>query len=933
MIISDKVLTHLLPFSQPDVFELEVSKNIVRWITDYYERYKVAPKKHIKDLYEAEKGKLKQGLDEEVGLFLTKLSEEYLSEGGPDGVNEDFLIDKGREYLKIRHLRRVAEGINSLLDIGRNEEAEKFYETNKKIVDEVTYNWAKPLDDPNFLNMVFEEKDVPLFRMKGKLGDLLGDLYRGWLVTIMGPMKRGKCIAKGSLIPLANGSLIPIEEVKKGDLIITLNDELKLEHKKVDEFYDNGVKPIFSVTTRSGREVKVTNNHPFLTINGWKDITEIGEGDFIAVPRCYSNFGKKLMVGYELRLLAYLLAEGCIGSGGSGSTPTFTNKDIEIQEDFVKIIEKMGDLAIRSNQDPITFSIVGKAHSVKTERRYGPKTYTKIWYRNLGLKESKSKFKEIPNAVFQLRKSCLATFLSILFCCDGSIWKDRNQIIINYSSASKIFIKQIHHLLLRFGIIGRVTRRKVKGGNDHTYWEFTIKDKENSLKFLKEIGFIIGYKKEYVKKFLNEIEIKKEGRGFLDNFPKPFTESVITPEIKKFITNNGKQTRSWWKTRPVGNVEQSHRLGTALTRPIITELAKVLKSDLLSKYAESQIIWDKITKIVPIAPTNTYDLTIEGNHNFIANDIIVHNTWILQDFAFDALLSRKRVVYMSFEMKDKHQAVRIYKQLGVMGEKEDDQEYIFPCFDCMNNQDNSCNNATRMNNEAAPSKFDPKAPGTYRPCTACRKIPGGGNFLATTWFFVAERPKLTLPNTRKEIKKFQRVFGKDLLRIISFPAYSATMADVEDQLDELERVEGFIPDVIITDYASIIRPEQKYGDPRHEVDDVFKAHKRLAQTRSALVVTGAQSLGVGRSALKKDMQDEGDIGVNAYILAHVDIMMTLDQTPEEKEKGIWRMGVIEHRWKQFNKRRQVMALQQLELGMPVLDTEIIFYNSQNKKED
>jgi replicative DNA helicase len=159
------------------------------------------------------------------------------------------------------------------------------------------------------------------------------------------------------------------------------------------------------------------------------------------------------------------------------------------------------------------------------------------------------------------------------------------------------------------------------------------------------------------------------------------------------------------------------------------------------------------------------------------------------------------------------------------------------------------------------------------------------------------------------------------------------MADVDEALDDLERVEGFIPDVIITDYASIIRPEKKYNDPRHDVDDIFKAHKRLAQTRSALVVTGAQSLGAGRSALNKDMQGEEDVGVNAYILAHVDIMMTLDQTPDEKEKGIWRMGVVEHRWKPFNKRRQVMALQQLELGLPVMDTEIIYYKSGGKKED
>jgi hypothetical protein len=73
------------------------------------------------------------------------------------------------------------------------------------------------------------------------------------------------------------------------------------------------------------------------------------------------------------------------------------------------------------------------------------------------------------------------------------------------------------------------------------------------------------------------------------------------------------------------------------------------------------------------------------------------------------------------------------------------------------------------------------------------------------------------------------------------------------------------------------------------------------------------------------MQDESDIASNAQILSHLDILSVLDQTPDEKEKGIWRIGILEHRWKKFNKRRQIMALQQLDLGQPVLDTEIIYY--------
>ena len=490
LIISDKVLTTLSPYLSPDILELDVSKIIIRWILAYFSKYKSAPKKHIQDIFQAEKSSLKQGLEEETAGFLSTLSQEYLEDDS--GVNEDYLIDQGKKYLKERYLRKAASDINAYLDIGKIDEAEKFFEDRKKLIREVTYKWVKPLDDPFFINSVFEELDFPLLRLRGHLGDIMGDLYRGWLLLLMGPMKRGK-------------------------------------------------------------------------------------------------------------------------------------------------------------------------------------------------------------------------------------------------------------------------------------------------------------------------------------------------------------------------------------------------------------------------------------------------TWGLQDIAFDSLLSRKRVAYISLEMKDRHLAPRMYKQIGGFGDEEKD--YIFPCFDCCNNQDNSCNKSLRENKEICPQEYDSLKPSKYKPCTACRKLPlESKEFLATTWYFTAPQPKLTLNNVRKSVNRFTKMFGRDKLRLISFPAFSATMKDVQDHLDNLEDTEGFIPDIIVTDYGGIMAPEHFYGDPRHNLDDIFKAHKRMAGERSALVVSGVQSLGVGRSALNKDMQDERDIGGNAYILAHVDVLISLDQTVDEKEKGVWRWGILEHRWKKFNKRRQVMILQQLELGMPVLDTEIIYYS-------
>ncbi len=41
---------------------------------------------------------------------------------------------------------------------------------------------------------------------------------------------------------------------------------------------------------------------------------------------------------------------------------------------------------------------------------------------------------------------------------------------------------------------------------------------------------------------------------------------------------------------------------------------------------DADVSWDRITAIAPIGERETYDLQIEGDHNFVANDLVVHNS-------------------------------------------------------------------------------------------------------------------------------------------------------------------------------------------------------------------------------------------------------------------------------------------------------------------
>ncbi|MBA3065018.1 hypothetical protein FP828_00830, partial [bacterium] len=86
--------------------------------------------------------------------------------------------------------------------------------------------------------------------------------------------------------PTPSLQYIPIVDVKPGDYVLSLNEETqKIEPHRINGLLDMGVKPVFKLTTASGRYIKTTGNHPYLTKSGWKKIIELSVGDEIAVPR------------------------------------------------------------------------------------------------------------------------------------------------------------------------------------------------------------------------------------------------------------------------------------------------------------------------------------------------------------------------------------------------------------------------------------------------------------------------------------------------------------------------------------------------------------------------------------------------------------------------------------------------------------------------
>ncbi|WP_462418924.1 replicative DNA helicase [Kytococcus sp. Marseille-QA3725] len=64
-----------------------------------------------------------------------------------------------------------------------------------------------------------------------------------------------------------------------------LDESMRYVRRHLTHVFPTGVKPVFRLTTTSGKTVRATANHPFRTYEGWTALEDLREGSRIAVPR------------------------------------------------------------------------------------------------------------------------------------------------------------------------------------------------------------------------------------------------------------------------------------------------------------------------------------------------------------------------------------------------------------------------------------------------------------------------------------------------------------------------------------------------------------------------------------------------------------------------------------------------------------------------
>jgi len=344
------------------------------------------------------------------------------------------------------------------------------------------------------------------------------------------------------------------------------------------------------------------------------------------------------------------------------------------------------------------------------------------------------------------------------------------------------------------------------------------------------------------------------------------------------------------------------------------------------KYLNSEILWDEIVSIKDVGKMDTYDITVPKHHNFVGDDIILHNSFYAWEIAYHALIARLKVAVFSLEMNSTQFKKRIYKRMTAMAEYEG--EYEYPVFDCAYNQDGSCLKEERKNRRAL-ILDDGTLPeysrnSKYKPCDYCRHHEKKSYQLAWWWRTHKQKEDLSTEAIAKKVKIFKRLYGNNL-RLMCHPPFSASFDDIISDLDNLEYTEGFIPDVILVDYFDITAKTS--DDERSDANTKWQRGKHLAGVRRALVINCNQS---NRDSIDKKNIGQKNTGEDIRKLAHVDALFVLNQLPSEKKSGRIRIDTLVHRHDEAAEKGQVIVLQQLKLGQPFLDSE---WDRPKKKED
>jgi len=152
---------------------------------------------------------------------------------------------------------------------------------------------------------------------------------------------------------------------------------------------------------------------------------------------------------------------------------------------------------------------------------------------------------------------------------------------------------------------------------------------------------------------------------------------------------------------------------------------------------------------------------------------------------------------------------------------------------------------------------------------------------------------IQLGSLKHRKKEVEGVIGKvpGQLKIKEYPTKTATTNTLRNYIEKLRR-RGFEPDVLVIDYADLLKPIDTKGEKRHDLESIYEELRGIAQEYKLRVWTASQTNRSGLNAEIITMEAISEAFNKCFV---ADFIFTISRTVEDRNKNEGRIFIAKNR--------------------------------------
>jgi replicative DNA helicase len=415
------------------------------------------------------------------------------------------------------------------------------------------------------------------------------------------------------LIDAKTGKWKPIAEIQPGDEVLGLGEGQKIGRFAVEKVWSTGKKPVYRLTTHTGRQIIATANHPLLTASGWKPLGELRPHERIATALCLPEHGQEMPERADLcRFLGYMVGDGTYQKHrGVG----FISSDPEAFEDAATIaVTHFPGITSHShrclgNAQEVYFSSI---HANGYGKPYG--NPLREWMRSLDIFGQKDATKHVPEWVFEAGRIGACEFLAGYLSSDGCVKRGTGSRQasweIQFDTVSRQLANDIQALLLRIDVIASVNDGYTSSKATQPIYRVAVATSAHNLRCFAEQVHPRGKKGRLLREMIGSLPRHQTRPGV---FALPLEVSAY---LAHCVGGQASKVTTWQWAHGKRQV----------SRDTVAYWADKLATPMLAEWAESDLLWESIRSIESVGEEEVFDICVPVSANFLANGIVAHNS-------------------------------------------------------------------------------------------------------------------------------------------------------------------------------------------------------------------------------------------------------------------------------------------------------------------